>query len=340
VKPALADITARARGLGSHLLCPAAIRQLAACRTLGVLAAELARVGYPVEPVAPLTAADLDRVVAAVAGSRLNLLARWLGPRLSAVRSLFEGREVAALRAVVRGIAAGAAPATRVRGIIPTPLLPGPVLARIAGAESMPALRRLLVQADHPAAEVLARAPGAANHADLLRTELALRRWWAARVIAGARRAGNDARRLTEATLDRENLIALLEAGAWGVELSAQDVFLPGGRRLPLAAFQAAASEPDTENRRTGLARTFHGTPAGRILADPGVALEAIPRRLLGATIAEARRESGLRPMSLAPLVEVVLRIEAEARDLRQVVHGMALEAPAARAIAGLVAAA
>lgn len=340
MRPALADITARARGLGSHLLRPAAIRQLAASRSLGVLAAELARVGYPVESGAPLTAADLDRMVAAVAGGRLNLLARWLGPRLAAVRALFEGREVAALRAVVRGIAAGAAPASRVRGILPTPLLPPPVLARLASAESLSALHRLLMQAGHPAAEVMAATTGVANHADLLQTELALRRWWAARVAAGARRAGGDARRLAEASLDRENMVALLEASTWGVELSAEEVFLPGGRRLPLAAFQALAREPDPGPRRTGLARTFRGTPAGRILADPGVALEAIPRRLLEATIAEARREAGLRPMSLAPLVEVVLRIEAEARDLRQVVHALALEAPPARALAGLVAAA
>lgn len=334
-----ADANARARGLGTHLMPVERLRQLAGVRSLAILAAEFARGEYPVDGQAAQSIVELDRLIGRVAADRLNLLARWLGPRCAVVRSLFAGMDLAALRAVARGVAEGAPATARLRGITPTPLLPAPLLARLAAADSAEALHQVLARARHPAAEALGGASAPGHRGDLLRLELALRSWWAAWVRTGARRAGGEARRVAEAAIDRENLRALILASAWGVEVTAESVFLPGGRVMGAEAFLSLARQADTDLRRTALARAFQGTATGRILRDVGIPLEGVPSRLLAADIVAARRQARVEPLGLAPMMEVVLRIEAEARDLRRILHGMALDAPPSLVAAGLVAA-
>jgi len=339
VKVSWADANARARGLGTHLLPGERLRQLAGVRNLAMLATDFARSGYPVDAQAAHSIAELDRLIGQVAADRLNLLAHWLGPRLALVRSLFAALDLAALRAVARGVAEGAPPAARLRGITATPLLPPPLLERLAVADSPVALHRVLAKARHPAAAALGGSSVASDRGDLLRFELTLRTWWAAWVRSGARRAGRAGRQVAETAIDRANLLALLLASAWGVEVAPESLFLAGGRVLSEASFRAVAREADTDLRRGALARVFSGTATGRVLRDAGITLEAVPVRLLAADIAAAHRAARLDPLGLAPLMETVLRIDAEARDLRRILHGMALEAPPALVSAGLVAA-
>jgi len=334
----LADVNARARGLQTHLLGAEALRRLAAARSLPPLAAELGRHGYPLDGAAAASVPALDQVIGSTAAARLDLLARWLGRREGMARAVFERADLAALRALARGVAEGAAPAARLRGVLATPRLPATLLAQLAAADSHAALHRLLTRAGHPAAAAIGAAAARPGHLDLLEVELSLRRWWAARVTTGARRAGGDARRLAAAAIDRENLAALLLASAWGVELAPEAVFLAGGRVLERAPFLILAREPVTERRREALATRFRGTPAGPVLADAGIPLGAVPGRLLAADIRAAHGAARVAPLGLAPLVEVVLRIEAEAHDLRRILHGLALDAPPAVVLAGLVA--
>lgn len=336
----LADVNARARGLQTHLLPAEALRRLAAARSLPALVAELARHGYPLDGGAVASVPALDQVIGEVAAARLGLLARWLGRREGVARALFERLDLAALRALARGAAEGAAPAARLRGVIATPRLPARLLEQLAAADSHAAFHRILARAGHPAAEAIGATATRPGHLDLLEVELALRRWWAARVTAGARRAGREARDLARTTIDRENLAALLLASAWGVELAPDAAFLVGGQRLERERFLALAREPDTERLRQALATRFRGTPAGPLLADAGIPLGALAGRLLAADIRAAHGAARQAPLGLAPLVEVVLRIEAEAHDLRRIVHALALDAPPAVAVAGLVAAA
>lgn len=339
MRPVLGDVNARARGLAAHCLPPNGIRRLAASRTVTAYAAELARAGYGAELAPPVTIAALDHLIATVTAGRLNLLADWLGPRLAAFEGLFLGREVAVLRALVRGIAGGVAPVARLRGLGPTRLLPAPALVRASAAESLAALHRVLAQSGHPAAEVMVTTGHAAAQGDLLRVELALRRWWADRVHAGARHAGREARQLASQAIDHQNLVALLLASSWGVEVQPEEMFLAGGQVLRRENFLKVAAEQDQDRRRAVLARAFGGTPAGRCLADLGIGVEALPDQLLAADLAAARRESALRPLGSAPLVAVVRTIEAEARNLRHALHAVALGAPPGRSAAGLAAA-
>lgn len=335
----VSDLNARARGMATRLLAPQALEQLASSRGLEAFAAGLGRHGYPLEGRSACPAAELDQLIGELAGRRMDLLAVWSGGRAAALRALFERREIATLRMMARGVAEGAAPSARLRGVIPSKRLPGPLLSRLAAAATFGEFHRVLARAGHPAADAFLGAVGGAQRADLLHHEYALRQWWGRRLRTGVRRAGPGARRLVEETIDWENAMTLLLASAWGVEVAPEVAFLAGGRAPTRQRFLELAREPDTDRRRVGLAGELAGTAAGAVLADAGVTLEAIPRRALAARIRSARREAHLAPLDLAPLVEVVLRIEAEAHDLRRLVHAVALGAPPALAVAGLVAA-
>lgn len=339
MKPVMGDVNARARGLAGHFLPPAGMRRLAASRTVSAYAVELARAGYAAELTPPVTIAALDHLIAEVTAARLNLLAGWLGPRLAAFRSLFLWGEVAVLRALVRGVAGGVAPTARLRGLGPSLLLPAPALARAAAADSLVALHRVLAHAGHPAAEVIVTHGAGATQGDLLRLELALRRWWADQVRAGARHAGLEARQLAGRAIDHQNMVALLLAPSWGVEVHPEEMFLAGGQVLQHKGFLEMAAEQDQERRRALLARALAGTPAGPCLADPGIRIEEVPNQLLAGGLAAARKESALQPLGAAPLVVVVRMIEAEARNLRRALHAVALGAPPERGATGLAAA-
>ena len=182
--------------------------------------------------------------------------------------------------------------------------------------------------------------PSGAHRLDLLELELALRQWWAGRVSAGVRRAGRVVRQEAGRVIDEENLLALLVSSAWGVEVDPQRVFLGGGWRLGRERFLELSRMPDDARRRMEMARCFAGTAAGRILSDAGIPVLGIARMLRAAGIQRARRAGRFDPLGPAPTIEVILRIEAEAEDLRRVVHGIGLGVPSSITGAGLLAAA
>ena len=104
------DVNARARGLQGHLLSRARLLELCQLRDADALGAELIRDRYLPQPDQAGTPAELDAMVGRVATDRLNLLARWLGARAKFLRGHLERRDLAALRALLRGAASGAAP--------------------------------------------------------------------------------------------------------------------------------------------------------------------------------------------------------------------------------------
>lgn len=334
------DVNARARGLRGHLLSRARLVELAQYRSVGALAAELVRAGYPPARGVAGDPAELDRVLGAVAAGRVHLLVCWLGPRAAALRAILERRELATLRAVLRGAAAGAAPGARMRGIHPSSLWPASLLSPLSHAASLESVRQRLHAARHPAAAVFEGAGPAERRHDLLELELAARRWWAQRVHEGVRRAGRAAGEIAGRIIDEENLVALLLSPAWGVEVAPERVFLPGGGRLEQSLLVELWRTGDEAARRSAVAERLHGTPAGRVLADQGLGLIELPGALRAAAIRELRRAARLAPLGPAPTAEVLLRIEAEAEGLRRVVRGIGLEAPAAVIAAGVLAAA
>ena len=272
------DVNARARGLQGHLLSQARLLELCQVCDPDALGAELMRDRYLPRPDQAGTAAELDAMVGRVAADRLNLLARWLGARTKFLRGYLERRDLAALRAILRGAASGAAPASRLRGVSPTPHLPERLLTVLARAGSVSEVGEALRRSRHPAAAVFGAGPSGAHRLDLLELELALRQWWAGRVSAGVRRAGRVVRQEAGRVIDEENLLALLVSSAWGVEVDPQRVFLGGGWRLGRERFLELSRMPDDARRRMEMARCFAGTAAGRILSDAGIPVLGIAR--------------------------------------------------------------
>ncbi len=332
------DVNARARGIGTRLLNPAQIRALATLGDVRDVGERLARHGYSVAELGPLvTVEGLDRLVGRVAGARMALLARWLGPRTRWVRGLFEAADRDALRALVRGIAQGAAPATMLRGLTPTPMLPELLLESLAQAPSLEMLGRRLARAGHPYHAVFRREPNATATNEVLRLELGLRRCFAERAREGARRGGKAVRRLATEVVDHENLTALLLEDAWGVEIAPDDLFIKGGRILFHERFMAIAAQPDAEDRRTSLRKAFRRTMTGTMLADPGLNVAGLELGMRRGRLRAARHAMRTDPLGVWVLVWVVLRIESEAYNLRRILRGLSLGAPVGAIHDGLV---
>ncbi|MFN2316585.1 MAG: V-type ATPase subunit [Gemmatimonadales bacterium] len=332
------DVNARARGLGTRLLTAPQVRALATLGDVQDVGERLARHGYGVAELGPLvTVEGLDRLVGRVAGARMALLARWLGPRTRWVRGVFEAADRDALRALVRGIAQGAMPATMLRGLTPTPMLPEQLLESLAQSPSLEVLGRRLARAGHPYHPVFRREANATAKNEVLRLELGLRRCFAERAREGARRGGKAVRRLATEVVDHENLTALLLEDAWGVEIGPDDLFIRGGRILFRERFMAIAAQPDAEDRRTSLRMAFRRTITGTMLADPGLNVAGLELGMRRGRLRAARQAMRTDPLGVWVLVWVALRIEAEAYNLRRILRGLSLGAPVGAMHDGLV---
>jgi vacuolar-type H+-ATPase subunit C/Vma6 len=189
----------------------------------------------------------------------------------------------------------------------------------------------MLVQAGHPAGRVLASARGTGRHREapgLWRSELELDRLFASRVSRASRRAGAPVRRFTALLIDVQNAWSVLSASGWGEGVSPDDVFLEGGQAIDRDAFRTLATLPDSGDARwVGLTRHFAATPLGRLFAErPSAAV--LEDRLAAALVAWQRAEARTNPLSAAAVLEVLLRIRAEAHDVRLVAFGVDLGAP------------
>jgi vacuolar-type H+-ATPase subunit C/Vma6 len=290
---------ARARGLATHLLSRDALLTASAD-------------SWPDERA-------IERRVAA----RLALLSRWLGSGTAAV--LTEESEYRSLRGLLRGVTQGAPPAARLRGALPTTGLSERSLDRLAHAETLDELTRLLIRMGHPAGRAL-RAAAEPAAGRLWRLEAALARLFALRATRAARPAGKLVRRLTALRIDLENVAALLLAGEWSKEVAAAEVFIPGGAALDGERFAQAASL-GMDGQRAALRGWLAATPLAALVSEPlrPMELEARGRALL---LDWLRREARQDPLGPAVTLAVVERIRGEAHDLRLLLHAARLGAP------------
>lgn len=322
------DLNARARGLATHLLPRP--RLDAATRTTDLPAFRQALDGTPYTPAlagAGRDAAVFDRALRATASARLALLARWAGPRIEALAVVYLAVDRRSLKALLRGAAAGLAPATRLEAALATPALPAPLLRDLAGAESPEEVVRALDGRGHPLVAGLdSDALGVPT--DLLGLETAIDRRWAERAAAGAR---GDAvlRELVGYALDLENMFTLMALQRPG-ELDPATLFLPGGRTLRRESFLELAALDDPDALRRSLAETFAGTHIGQLLKAPP-APTAVERLSLGLALRLVRDRSRLDPLSSGPTLLCLLACIAELRELRERLWAIAMGAAAAR---------
>ena len=319
------DVNARARGLGSRLLPPAAYARLAQARDLQSLSRALAELGAVPEEVPSATAPALELALRRAAAGALAVARRWLAARAEVVAVALDAEDRRSLRALIRGAAAGVHAEARLTGLVPTPSLPERLLRELAGRSSVGEQAALLVAAGHPyGAAILAAS--AAQEPDLFAIELAIGRTFAERARRGADRDGRFLREYVGDLIDIENCRILLLSRLGGRDRSPE--FLPGGRRLTEGELRRAAhlAEPAGVARALGEALGDSMTEAllVRHAEAPAALEEALEARLADRLL----RESRLDPLGAAPFLLYCHRLRKQTTALSDLVWRVALGAP------------
>ncbi|MBI2963237.1 MAG: V-type ATPase subunit [Deltaproteobacteria bacterium] len=331
MKPTWDDVDARARGLGTHLLGRSRLEPLAQAADLPALAAALERDGFDTAGAGDSPAA-LDLAVRRSAAARMRTLARWCGRRAETLAVVFEDEDRRSLRAILRGALQGAAPQARLAGCIPTPSLSERLLEELAGAPAPSAVAALLVAWENPYGSALLE-EASQQHPDPFRLESSLNRTFARRSLAGAGKAGRALREYVQEVIDLENAWSALLLAAQGGDGSPGECFLSGGRRLDRKRFEtiAAGKSPAAALLCAAFVRTAFAE------AFRSAGLSTLENAILTAQIREQARAMLRDPVGPAPILLYTLRLRAETVDLRRIIWGIALGAPATGLALGLV---
>jgi V/A-type H+-transporting ATPase subunit C len=319
---------ARIAARRARMLGPGGVRDLLARPTLEARL-ELLRAGAWGAALSPELARADDPLGAievalqgALRGEALRLVGEAEGRRARALLAAFLELEAArSLKAVVRGVAAGAPLDRIVASAAPTPELPSDALRALAAASTVEAVVELLEARHSPLGPALRGALPGRQKRGLLPLEVAVDRAVAWRVLHAARGPHEDARLLRAHVRDRidarnaETLVALGGAG------SGADLFVAGGRRLLEDDFVRLAAAPAAE-LHAGLDALFPGTAAA--LARPWTADRALERSLAAPLQRTARR----LPLSIAVPIAYLVERRAEARRIALVLRGAALGLP------------
>jgi V/A-type H+-transporting ATPase subunit C len=312
-------LVARAKGLSTRLLSRETLDALAEAGDLDAFVRGLARLTPQVD--ARRESADvfaIERVVGRMADRHLHTLLRWQ-ERTPGVLDVFAARQDRrSLRALLRGAAQGAPSASRLDGLLPTPALSQRTLTRLAHQPSPADVVRQLVVLRHPDADRLLPLVQAA-HADLLAVDVVLLVGCAERATQAAVDTDDTARDFVRTLIDFGNAQNALLLAADPQDIDPAQMFVPGGRWISLKAFTAVAS-------RKG---RFAG-PFPFVSSLPAVQGDAVhfDRLFVAAMLDRLTRAARADPLSTAPLLRVLLLIEAQVRDLRALAWGTMLGTP------------
>ncbi len=327
--PAWDDLTARSRGLATHLLTRGQLESLARLPDRAALAGALRRHGVllTAESEVPSYQA-LELAVRRWAAALLGVMARWAGPRAAALPLVFDDEDRRSLRALTRGAVQHAAADQRLAGLVPTPTLPERALQTLAALPSIAPIAAVLAAWRHPFAAALAPFATAVD-VDLFAVGVALDRAAAARATAAAQRSHHrDLRRLVAEQIDLRNVITALILAGLEEDASGNDVFVPGGSRLGADAFRRAAGARDARVAATMLAPAFAATPWAAVIRRGGGHVSAtereLRRRQLAALAAMVRRQ----PLGPVPVIGFALRLRAQVGDLDRIIWALALGVP------------
>lgn len=321
------DLNARARGLGTHLLSGPQLNGLTLAPDVAALGESLRRDGYPLEEGAA-SPASLELALRRMAAARLRLLARWCGARAGVLTVWFEDEDRRSLRAMLRGAVQHAAADIRLAGLVPTPALPERALRELANQPTPAAVAALLTAWRNPYGSALLAAASLAQP-DLFSLEFLVNRTFALRASRAARGSGQLAEYVRE-TVDIENACTALVLAAEGKDVIPREAFLPGGRQLTLAEFEAACATGTASGAGRRIGAVFADTPLGAAFArasDDPATLEGVVLRV---RIGELVRAARVHPLGPAPLLAYALRLRAEILDVQRIIWGVALRVPRA----------
>ena len=324
MSPRWEDLTARARGLRTHLLPEDTLARLAESGDLASLGRNLEKAGVPVAgAVEPLA---LELALRRWAAAMLDTLWHWLGHRVAWLRAWLELEDRRSLRAMIRGAMGAVPPAARLDGLIPTPLLPERLLQELARQPAPAQVAAVLAAIGHPYGSALLEASGG-SEPDLLRIELALDRTYAARAVDGARSGGAELRQAVARRIDRINAVSALILARADSEIPPEAAYLPGGARLTRERFIAAVASGHVTTAAAALSESFE--PEVRELLQR---YAASPRRLESALSererAEAHRAMLRNPVGPAMVLTFLLDLRHQYTRLGRIVWGVALGTP------------
>jgi vacuolar-type H+-ATPase subunit C/Vma6 len=321
-------LVARAKGVSGHLLERKTLEDLAEADDLGAFGRAVARLGAAIEPIGE--AADvfaIERAIARTANRHVRTLHRYQERTPGLLDVFMAEQDRRSLRALLRGAAQGAPPERRLEGLVPTRALPRRALAELARQASPSAVVRQLVLLSHPDAPRLLPLVQRAQP-DLLAVDQALLLGFAQRATQAAARSDETLREYLSDLIDIGNAQTALLITAGPRDVAAADSFVPGGRWLSRDAFVSAATALSQHDAMAILATSFAGSPLASLLPAAATNVAHIDRAFLSNALQRLERAARLAPLSSAPVLLVLLRIEAQSRDLRTLAWGAALGTP------------
>jgi vacuolar-type H+-ATPase subunit C/Vma6 len=317
------DLDARVRGLSSRLLGGARLQSLANAPDFSGFVRELrdSPYGESIAMERP-SAADIDLAIRRTAARHLGVVSRWARHRRQALLVIFEDEDRRSLSALVRGAAAGVATGDRLAGLLPTPTLPERALEALAQQPTAGAIAALLVAWGNPyGSAVLAAAMRAKP--DLLGVELALDALFVSRAgaAAGRNRALRD---YVAEVIDLENICAALVLAEVQAADSASDTFRPGGRYVTRQTFLRAVAIPGAPAAMELLEADILHPLWARVLREAS-GPASVERAALRGRVRAWRARAIMAPVGAEPILYFVLRLRAEALDLRAIAWSYAL---------------
>ncbi|MBW2587454.1 MAG: V-type ATPase subunit [Deltaproteobacteria bacterium] len=332
----LGDINTRARGLRTHLLPANDLERLARTTSLLTLQRELSGLGY-IRSDAPATAMSLERAIRRRAASQMAILDRWCtDDRRAALAVIFEDEDRRSIQAILRGAQQGTGTEVRMAGLVPTRSLPERALLTLAGQPTPTDVIRMLALWNHPlGAPLVAAASGA--HPSLFEIEVELQRAFARRASARAHQGGSQLLEYVEQVVDVMNawsaLLHFVERDPAIVDMT----FVEGGRWLTRDVFHklmTLETRPQVEKR---LAWELRKSALGSAFHNELDSLAQLESAMLRAQIDWQNRAVRVDPSGAAPIIGFAIELRAEVVNLRGIIWGVALRAPAAMIQAEMV---
>ena len=332
----LGDINTRARGLRTHLLPASDLERLARATSLLALQRELSGLGY-VRSDAPATAMSLEKAVRRHAADQMRILDRWcMDDRRAALAVILEDEDRRSIQTILRGAQQGTATEVRMAGLIPTTSLPERALLTLAGQPTPTDVIRMLALWNHPLGVPLVAAAGG-PHPSLFEIEVELQRAFARRASARAHQGGSQLVEYVEQVIDVMNtwsaLLHFVERDPSIVDMT----FVDGGRWLTRDVFRTLMTLETVPQVEKRLAWELRRSALGSAFRGEIEDVARLERAMLRAQIDWQNRAVRLDPSGAAPIIGFAIELRAEVVNLRGIIWGVALRAPAALIQAELV---
>jgi vacuolar-type H+-ATPase subunit C/Vma6 len=319
----LTALTARARGLSTHLLSRPTLELALAAPDLEGLARLLRDAGLPLASGHAVSFEALELAARRWAADELARLGRWMPDGSGIAELLFGDEDRRSVRAMARGATAGAAADLRLAGLIPTPRLPERLLRELARQSSVQSVAALLVAWQHPLGPGLLTA-ATADEPDLFAAERALTTAQLAALETASKRVGSGLRAWTAETIDLENLRTALQL-ATRVPEDELTASLHAGGGIPSSWIGRAASLEAPDARVEALAALVPTGPVADALRRYGVDAVQIDDALLAARLAALHRRARLDPLQAVTVLRFALRLRAQVTVVRQAIWRLAL---------------